>query len=209
MILTDHAPHMVARAFIDDLRSVYLNRALATRMPESTCQRASDIRDRGVWGLPPRRIFLGERLTPPMKRVLKEVFCMGYTTCVHLHQWGYDCSGLCVYCQCPDTIYHRAWVCPRFEADREGIDPEILAMALHCGPEDPLFSRLWIAPPVVEGSPSPSTSSCFSWPWRGHSVHIFRGGGNFLRMGVALTAPCLASPVRAGRWRRSTLMGAS
>eukprot|EP00959_Pyramimonas_sp_CCMP1952_P349432 7321747-Pyramimonas_sp.AAC.1 len=124
-----------------------------TKLEDNANHRAQQIIASGAWSLPARRMLAGKKLSASQKRLLVAVFSGGYTTALDLQRWGYNTDGSCKYCGRPDSVHRRAWTCPRFEPDREGIDQEILEMAKQEGEADPLFTHLWMPTPAFTSFP--------------------------------------------------------
>eukprot|EP00959_Pyramimonas_sp_CCMP1952_P393753 8250760-Pyramimonas_sp.AAC.1 len=156
-LLTETPPATVKEYITGDLRLALLapevlKRPLGLEAALETDQSSEDIRDRGLWTLPPNTFWESTKRPPRQRRIVRQIFCGSYITAAKLHSWGYQVSPLCSLCKArPDSAWHCAFEFDAKAGERaEIVDDALLHEALAAGPDDNLFGKLWMPIPEIK-----------------------------------------------------------
>ena len=145
---------MLGKIFAARWHDLELEQEMARVLRHNGSPEAQRILRHGLWDELGRQYFQSrsKACSPQDKRIFKAVWTRSYICGQTLHKWGYKCDGRCKRCDLgsPDTVYHRAWMCPSGEKAAETEEEKALrAVAKAAGGESTLYSNLWLAKPKV------------------------------------------------------------
>ena len=143
IILTQGSParlrKLVHRAIEDMLELQFMDKLI--KEGTGTDQDFAGARLKGLNFKPVRRALAAKEVEPGAKLGLRKAFADGVVTAGKLAQMGYKVSSSCPLCeQANDSVFHRAWVCPK-RPGKETAQPDVVKAALEAGEKSWLYSR--------------------------------------------------------------------
>ena len=141
---------------------------------EDFSQDALDIKQFGLCFEPAIKLLRSRSstsLSVSEKRMLVQFFSGAVVTGSTLVKRGYNTNGLCPYCNCLDTTFHRVFQCSHFNDLRSNLlNASLIQLALRSGPTSLLFKYGWSPCPSRFITNLPPYELCIHYSLNGSSV---------------------------------------